>query len=285
MNAESLDLDAVRAFVLVAEIGSFTRAAEALETVQAAVSLKLKRLETALGCRLLERTPRHVALTARGAQFIGPARELLAAQARARESLKTVPSPTLRVGVSDHVAGPELATILARLGGQDGRPFADIVLAPSREIETLFERKAIDAALIRAEGARTKGRPLFEDEVCWFASPAFTLREGIPLPLANLAAPCGVRAVALERLEKASISWREVFVGGGVMAVGAAVTAGLAVAALARRVAPPGSIDRGAELRLPPLPRSRVILLSRLSEAGHQGTLRTLVAAFRPRAS
>jgi len=40
-----LDLDAVQAFTRIAELGSFTRAAEAMQTTQAAVSLKLKRLE------------------------------------------------------------------------------------------------------------------------------------------------------------------------------------------------------------------------------------------------
>ena len=55
-----LDVDAVRAFVRIAELGSFTRAAEALRTTQGAVSLKLKRLEERLGCRLVERTPRYV---------------------------------------------------------------------------------------------------------------------------------------------------------------------------------------------------------------------------------
>ncbi|MEX3823263.1 LysR family transcriptional regulator, partial [Paraburkholderia sp. BR14262] len=59
-----LDLDAVRAFVLVAELRSFTRAADALDTTQSAVSLKLKRLEAHLGKQLLERTPRVVRLTA-----------------------------------------------------------------------------------------------------------------------------------------------------------------------------------------------------------------------------
>ena len=44
-----LDLDAVRAFVLVADLASFTRAADALGTTQSAVSLKLKRLEAHLG--------------------------------------------------------------------------------------------------------------------------------------------------------------------------------------------------------------------------------------------
>jgi hypothetical protein len=42
-----LDLDAVQAFVLVADLNSFTRAAEALDTTQSAVSLKLNGWKTA----------------------------------------------------------------------------------------------------------------------------------------------------------------------------------------------------------------------------------------------
>jgi DNA-binding MarR family transcriptional regulator len=70
MTEPSLDLDAVLAFIRIAELESFTRAAEAMQTTQAAVSLKLKRLEERLGCRLVERTPRHVQLSARGAAFL-----------------------------------------------------------------------------------------------------------------------------------------------------------------------------------------------------------------------
>lgn len=285
MDTSSLDLDAVRAFVLVADFGSFTRAADALETAQASVSLKVKRLETQLGCRLLERTPRHVALTSRGAQFLGPARDLLAAHARARESLSREVHKPVRIGISDHVAGPDLALILARLAGVDGRIAAEIEIAQSREIEALFERKGIDAAIIRAEGVRGKGRTLFEDSVGWFATPTFRLPDGAPLPIANLAAPCGLRAIALQALGKAKVPWREVFVGGGVMAVGAAVSAGLAVAALAARVAPAGSIDVGPGLGLPPLPGSRVVLLSRVSEPAQQAAVRTLVASLRARSA
>ena len=69
MIERPLDLDAVQAFVRIAELGSFTRAAEAAQTTQSAVSLKLKRLEERLGCRLVERTPRHVQLSTRGAAF------------------------------------------------------------------------------------------------------------------------------------------------------------------------------------------------------------------------
>ncbi|WP_224023372.1 helix-turn-helix domain-containing protein, partial [Burkholderia vietnamiensis] len=72
-----LDLDAVRAFVLVADLASFTRAADALGTTQSAVSLKLKRLEARLGKPLLARTPRVVKLAPDGENFLSAARTLL----------------------------------------------------------------------------------------------------------------------------------------------------------------------------------------------------------------
>ena len=45
------------------------RAAEAMRTTQAAVSLKLKRLEERLGCRLVERTPRSMPLDGARREF------------------------------------------------------------------------------------------------------------------------------------------------------------------------------------------------------------------------
>ena len=72
MIERPLDLDAVRTFIRIAELGSFTRSAEAMRTTQATVSLKLRRLEKRLGCRLLERTPRYVQLSARVAVCAAP---------------------------------------------------------------------------------------------------------------------------------------------------------------------------------------------------------------------
>ena len=78
----------------------------------------------------------------------------------------------------------------------------------------------------------------------------------------------------LQALNEAGLAWQEVFVGGGVAAVGAAVAAGLAVSPLARRVAPRGLVDVGARLGLPPLPESRVTLHSRVRDKRSMETLR-----------
>src|SRR5262249_43848444 len=98
---KALDLEAVQAFLLVADLKSFTRAAEAMDTTQSAVSLKIKRLEDDLGRRLLDRTPRLVRLSADGTTFLGAARDLVAAHQSAVGSF-AVAQRRLTVGISHH---------------------------------------------------------------------------------------------------------------------------------------------------------------------------------------
>jgi DNA-binding transcriptional LysR family regulator len=99
--------------------------------------------------------------------------------------------------------------------------------------------------------------------------------------MATMAAPCGVRHLATRALDTARIDWTEVFVGGGVMAVGAAVSAGLGIAALAHRVAPSGTVDVSEQYGLPALPVSEVVLHSRITDSRSRETLRALSATFR----
>ena len=72
-----MDLESVRMFVKVAELGSFTRAGEQLGIPKSRVSLGVKGLETELGSRLLQRTTRAVRLTPDGEQFLVRAKPLV----------------------------------------------------------------------------------------------------------------------------------------------------------------------------------------------------------------
>ncbi len=277
---KTLDLDAVQTFALTASLMNFTRVAEATGTTQSAVSLKLKRLEDFLGRRLFERTPRSVRLTDEGAAFLDHAKALLEANERALTAEST-PMPRLRLGISDHASGPELPEMLGRLFAADPSLSLDITVGLSRHLLDTFDKGGLDAVIVRQEANRRGGEALAEDQFGWFASPAFQWRRGQSLRIANLAAPCAVRAAAIRALDASRIPWNEAFVGGGVSAVAAAVSAGVAVAALARRVAPIGAIEVGATFKLPKLPRSKVMLYSRVSDARGRAALRTLAAAFR----
>ena len=275
----ALDIPTVQAFLLVAELQSFPRAVEALGTTQAAVSMKLQRLEAALERRLVERSPRAVRLTAEGVAFLPAARALLEAHDRALSGERP-PTQQLSLGISDHACGPELVPMLERLHAVSSNLSLSVKIGFSRDLLDGYDRGELDA-VIALEGSRRGGEKLADNAFGWFAATRFAWRRGEPLPLAVLAPPCGVRAIALRALDKAGIGWSEAFVGGGVTAVVAATLAGLAVAPLARRIAPAGLIDIGPAHGLPRLGASKVMLHSKVSDAARRAALRTLAATFR----
>jgi DNA-binding transcriptional LysR family regulator len=277
---KTLDLATVQAFLLVADLNSFTRAAEALGTTQAAVSLKLQRLETLLGKRLVERSPRAVRLTGDGADFLPHARTLMAAHDRALSG-RAEAGQRLALGISDHAAGPELVPMLERLSATSSQLSLSVTIGFSRDLLDVYDAGKLDAVIVRREGSRRGGEKLLDDEFGWFAAPRFHWHRGNQLRLATLAPPCGVRANAVRALQKAGIGFVESFVGGGVGAVAAAALAGLAVAPLARRIAPPGLVDVGAAMPFPPLGKSSVMLHSKVSDTVKSAALRTLAATFR----
>ncbi|MGY4260546.1 DNA-binding transcriptional LysR family regulator [Bradyrhizobium sp. USDA 4516] len=280
----TLDIDTVQAFLLVAELQGFTRAAEALGTTQAAISMKLQRLETVLGKRLVERSPRAVRLTADGAAFLQHARALIEVHDRALAGEKPA-RQQLTLGISDHAAGPELVPLLERLHAMASQLALSVTIGFSREMLDAYDGGELDAVIVRQEGSRRGGEKLTEDEFGWFAAKRFVWPRGDALPLATLAPPCGVRALAVRALDKAGIAWTESFVGGGVTAVVAAALAGLAVAPLVRRIAPPGLVDIGPAHKLPRLGTSKVMLHSKVSDPAKLAALRTLAATFRSVAS
>lgn len=275
-----LDLDAVQAFVLVADFNSFTRAAEATGTTQSAISLKLKRLEDRLGHRLLERTPRRVRLLSEGEAFLSAARELLDAHERALHR-RVAARLTLRIGISDQAAGMELPALLAKLGAYDRSLCMEVRVGPSNGLLAAYDRGDLDVAIVCRDGPRGDGERLFVEPYSWYALPGFEWLREEPLRIASLAAPCMIRARALKTLDDAGVPWTEVFVGGGLPAVVAAAAAGLAVAPLPRRVCVSSLADVGERLELPSLPLTEVMLHHRVTEPRMRGAVRILAAALR----
>lgn len=278
---KALDLDAVKAFVFIADLQSFTRAAEVLETTQSAISLKVRRLEDHLGRRLLERTPRQVRLSAEGAVFLNAARSLVGAHERAVSSFH-IEQRRLTIGISHQIVGSELPALLRRMNEHDPGLLIEMRVAGSREVMQAYEEGTLDAALIlQPDNRRNQGETIFTENFAWIGAINWEPRAGQPLPLSTQGEACSIRAAAVRALDQAGIPWTEVFIGKGAAIVGAAAAAGLAIAVLARRTAPTGTMDIGPTLNLPPLSSQEVVLYTALNDRRSRDAMRTLATAFK----
>lgn len=72
-----IDFDGIQAFVVIAELGGFSKAAEHLHVTQTALTRRVQKLEGYLGLRLLDRTTRYVELTAFGREFLPQAKAIV----------------------------------------------------------------------------------------------------------------------------------------------------------------------------------------------------------------
>ena len=90
-----MELDQLRIFARVAELGSFTQAADQLGMAKGRVSQVVQRLEAQVGARLLQRTTRRVRLTPDGEQFLERGQELIADADQLQAMLTQIVSPPI----------------------------------------------------------------------------------------------------------------------------------------------------------------------------------------------
>jgi LysR family transcriptional activator of glutamate synthase operon len=93
VHHESMDLQTVRWFLTVAELGHVTNAAAELRVSQPGLSRAIARLERELGVPLFDRAGRNVRLSPYGEVFLGHARRLLAEESTARRALAQAADP------------------------------------------------------------------------------------------------------------------------------------------------------------------------------------------------
>jgi len=109
-----LDLEALRVFVQVAELGSLTKAAVLLDTVQPAVSRTIAALERDCAGRLFHRTGRGLVLTEFGEQILPRVKALLLESGQLEDAMKSgggVAMGEVRLGILPSLADPAIYTL------------------------------------------------------------------------------------------------------------------------------------------------------------------------------
>ncbi len=250
----SLDPQLVRAFVTVAEVGSFTRAARLLALTQSATSLQVQRLEELLEAELLVRSPRGAQLTAAGEAFMVYARRMLALQDEAVRSVRQVPeTDRIRVGMPDVYAMRYLPDVLSQFAQRHPDVHPEVRCEVSTRLFDAFDDGALDLCLGVRHERVAAGAVLGEDDIAWVSGPGLSLGPKDAVPLALYPDYCIFRARGLRALADAGRSWRLAYTSESSSAIDIAVTEGFAVAIKSRRTIRPEWRELGDKEGMPPL--------------------------------
>lgn len=254
MALSDLDIDALRAFVTVAESGGFTAAADRLGRTQSAISVKIKKLEDRLGRRVFDRTSRSLAITRDGELLLGYARRLLDLN---DETVRRFAEPAaegdLRLGVAEYFLSDHLPRVLTQFARIYPRLHIDVRVGLCADLVAGLESGDLDLVISRRDAGETRGRAIWREPLRWVAAPTLELPADAPLPFCALPAPCVFRNRGLAALGAAGRPWRVVYTSASVMGVQAAVRAGLGIAVLSESSVPEGVRRLGAEDGLPDL--------------------------------
>lgn len=156
-----MNLEQLRGFALIAELGHFTRAAERLHLAQPSLSRQISSLERELGVELFHRVRGNVALTAAGERLLPIARRMLTDAEKARGEMAELAGlrrGRVRLGATPTLCTSLVADVLVEFRERYPDIEIEILERGSRSLISALVEGALDLALIvtsvSSEGAR-----------------------------------------------------------------------------------------------------------------------------------
>ncbi len=246
-----MDLRRLEIFAKVAELGSFSRAAEALYLTQPTVSEHVRALEDELGVQLLDRLGRGAAVTRAGDLLLGYARRILALAAEARQAVDHFQgrmSGELIVGGSTIPGEYVLPGLIAEFRAKYPDVSIALQIGSSRQVTTWVEEGRVEVGIVGARPAnRTlEARELMSDELVivvgaghrWAARRGVKLRDVASEPMIVRERGSGSREALEQALKRAGADlgdFNVVAEMGSTQAIKQAVRAGVGIAIISQR--------------------------------------------------
>lgn len=287
-----MDAGDLRIFEAVARLGSMSKAALELNTVQSNVTVRIRTLEEELGMALFIRTNRGVTLTVAGQRLLPYASRVSRVLEDARRAVADLgpPSGPLVIGSLETTAALRLSSLLADFA--TAHPAVDLSLRTGTSCELVEQvlDRGVEGAFVcgPVEHADLLVEPFFQEELVFLTAPSVS---SLPAMLAQrdlrivvLRAGCSYRFHLEAWLARRGIVGVRVLEFGTLEAIFGCVGAGLGVTLLPRALV--GSLrqqDRVAIHPLPPGEGSVETVFVRHREAYASRALRAFLDLARPK--
>lgn len=143
-----MDRYLLRYFLAVAELGSFSKAAQRVSVTQPTLSVGIAKLEQEVGARLFERTTRRVSLTPAGSKFLQHARRITQEyEAALREVSNTPQLKRVRAGILSTIPARDLERVVAAHAKNSGGEALEILDSTERDIANRLSDGRLDVAI------------------------------------------------------------------------------------------------------------------------------------------
>lgn len=191
-------IGSMRLFVRLAELGSFTKAAEAMQLGRPHVTRAIQKLEASLGVRLFQRTTRQVRLTPEGEQFLERVQDILGSVAEATTMFGPPDGGlrgTLRVDIASALAQPALVHSLRDF--TRAHPAIELSLGVTdRNVDLVAEGVDCVVRLGELPDSSLVARRVGLATMLTCAAPAYLKEYGEPRTPADLTNHRGVRFIS-----------------------------------------------------------------------------------------
>lgn len=265
-----IDPHLLHTFIVLADCGQFTKAADLVGLSQSAVSQQVQKLEALLDVPLINRTKRRVQLTSQGEVFLDKAKTLLLHhEALITDFNQTKLSGRIRFGSPEDFASIYLPGILSRFTKIYPNIQLEVQCDLTLNLLNAFERGEHDLIVFKEEqGQNHQGAlPLWKEPLVWVYDKDFPIDEALEqgfLRLVLSPQPCVYRHRATHSLDELGIGWEQVYTSQSLAGALAAVRGGLGVTVLPLTSVPNDlrttALDK--QTALPPLETTEIKLLT-----------------------
>ncbi len=261
---KNLPMDLLRAFVSVAQLGSFTKAGEILGRSQPAVSLQIQRLEELVDESLLARNGKSLELTDEGQQLYTYANQILNLNDLALSELsKNIVSGKIRLGIPSEFATILLPKIVSRFAKAYPNITLEVNCELSKKLLSKVGKNSHDLILALEDNpSKTWSDLVKTDELVWVASAEHRIHKSPVVPLIAAAEGCIYRQRATALLDQIKQPWQIVYTIPDLSGIQQAIQEGLGVTVLAKSTVPENLRILTPSARFPDLGKVGITLVA-----------------------
>lgn len=252
---QRLEIDALRALLAIRHHGGVTRAAQSLGLSQSAISHKIRRLETSLGCELLGRKNGGDMFTRAGEELLNYATRILGLHDEAVLSLaRTSLTGRIALGLTEDTACTDLAMILGRFRRIHPQVSVRTKVRMSLVLREMLDRGELDAAILQifAHEVLPSDTVLYREQLHWVKHSELSIPPTGAVPFLSFGEDCFYREWALRATQDGSDLLETVYECPSAAGIVAAVLSGLGVAVLNDRHIRPEMEKLSERLPAPP---------------------------------